>query len=116
MNQYPAWKYLLIITLVVIGLFYALPNLYGEDPAVQVSSGRNAAMDDTIHALLESKLGDAGISSKTVEETETGLLIRFNDTEDQLAAVDLFKDALGPDYIVALNLAPSTPAWLRATI
>jgi len=114
MNQYPAWKYLLIITLVVIGLFYALPNLYGEDPAVQVSSGRNAAMDDTIQALLQSKLGDAGISSKLVEETETGLLIRFNDTEDQLVAVDLFKDTLGPDYIVALNLAPSTPAWLQA--
>jgi len=114
MNQYPAWKYLLIIVLVVIGLFYALPNLYGEDPAVQVSSGRNVAMDDTIQALLQSKLGDAGISSKFVEETETGLLIRFNDTEDQLVAVDLFKDALGPDYIVALNLAPSTPAWLQA--
>jgi preprotein translocase subunit SecD len=114
MNQYPAWKYLLIITLVVIGLFYALPNLYGEDPAVQVSSGRNVAMDDTIQALLQSKLGDAGISSKFVEETETGLLIRFNDTEDQLVAVDLFKDALGQDYIVALNLAPSTPAWLQA--
>ena len=114
MNQFPAWKYLLIITLVVIGLFYALPNLYGEDPAVQVSSGRNVAMDDTIQALLQSKLGDAGISSKFVEETETGLLIRFNDTEDQLVAVDLFKDALGQDYIVALNLAPSTPAWLQA--
>jgi len=114
MNQYPAWKYLLIIALVVIGMLYALPNLYGEDPAVQVSSGRNAAMDDTIQALLESKLGDAGISSKSVEETDSGLLIRFNDTEDQLAATDLFKDVLGPDYIVALNLAPSTPAWLQA--
>ena len=114
MNEYPAWKYLLIIALVVIGLLYALPNLYGEDPAVQVSGGRNVTMDDTIQALLESKLGDAGISSKSVEETDRGLLIRFNDTEDQLAATDLFKDALGPDYIVALNLAPSTPAWLQA--
>ena len=114
MNEYPAWKYLLIIALVVIGLLYALPNLYGEDPAVQVSGGRNVTMDDTIQALLESKLGDAGISSISVEETDRGLLIRFNDTEDQLAATDLFKDALGPDYIVALNLAPSTPAWLQA--
>ena len=114
MNQYPTWKYLLIIALVVIGLLYALPNLYGEDPAVQVSGGRNVTMDDTIQALLESKLGDVGISSKSVEETDRGLLIRFNDTEDQLAATDLFKDALGPDYIVALNLAPSTPAWLQA--
>ncbi len=114
MNQYPAWKYLLIIALVVIGLLYALPNLYGEDPAVQVSGGRNATMDDTIQGLLESKLGDAGISSKSVEEIDRGLLIRFNNTEDQLAATDLFKDALGSDYIVALNLAPSTPAWLQA--
>jgi len=114
MNEYPAWKYLLIIALVVIGLLYALPNLYGEDPAVQVSGGRNVTMDDTIQALLESKLGDAGISSISVEEIDRGLLIRFNDTEDQLAATDLFKDALGPDYIVALNLAPSTPAWLQA--
>jgi preprotein translocase subunit SecD len=59
-------------------------------------------------------MGDAGISSIFVEETETRLLSRFNDTEDQLVAVDLFKDALGPDYIVALNLAPATPAWLQA--
>ena len=115
MNQYPAWKYLLIIALLVVGIFYALPNLYGEDPAVQVSSGRSsAAMDDTIQALLESKLGDAGISSISLEVIERGLLIRFNNTEDQLAAADLFKDALGPDYVVALNLAPSTPAWLQA--
>ncbi len=114
MNQYPAWKYLLIIALVVIGLFYALPNLYGEDPAVQISGGRNATMDDTIQGLLESKLGDAAISSKSVEEIDRGLLIRFNNTEDQLAATDLFKDVLGPDYIVALNLAHSTPAWLQA--
>ncbi len=115
MNQYPAWKYLLIVVLLVIGVLYALPNLYGEDPAVQVSSGRSAAaMDDTIQALLESKLGDAGIGSKSVEQTDRGLLVRFNDTEDQLAAADLFKDALGPDYVVALNLAPSTPAWLQA--
>ncbi|MFQ5642641.1 MAG: protein translocase subunit SecD [Thiogranum sp.] len=113
MNQYPAWKYLLIIALLVIGMLYALPNLYGEDPAVQVSSSRSA-MDDSIQGLLESKLGDAGLSAKSVEQIERGLMVRFDNTEDQLAAADLFKDALGPDYIVALNLAPSTPAWLQA--
>jgi len=114
MNQYPAWKYLLIIILLVVGMLYALPNLWGEDPAVQVSSTRSAVTDGTIRDLLESKLCDAGISVKSIEETDTGLLARFNNTEDQLAAADLFKDALGPDYVVALNLAPSTPAWLQA--
>jgi len=114
MNQYPAWKYLLIIALLVVGILYALPNLYGEDPAVQVSGGRGAVVDDTIQGLLKSKLTDAGISSKSFEETERGLLVRFSDTEIQLVAADLFKDALGPDFIVALNLAPSTPAWLQA--
>ncbi len=112
MNQYPAWKYLLIIFLLVIGMLYALPNLYGEDPAVQVSKTRGV-MDSSVQDLLHSKLSEAGISAKSVETTERGLLVRFNGTEDQLAAADLFKDALGPDYVVALNLAPSTPAWLQ---
>jgi len=113
MNQYPAWKYLLIIVLLLVGVLYALPNLYGSDPAVQVSAGRGN-MDDTIQGLLESKLGDKGLPVKRVETTDRGLLIRFNNTEDQLAAADVIKDALGSDYTVALNLAPSTPAWLQA--
>ncbi len=114
MNQYPTWKYVLIVVLLAIGILYALPNLYGEDPAVQVSAGRNAVTGDTVQALLKSKLADAGIAIKSMEETDRGLLVRFNGTEDQLAAADLFKDVLGPDYTVALNLAPSTPAWLQA--
>ena len=113
MNQYPAWKYLLIIVLLLIGALYALPNLYGSDPAVQISAGRDG-MDDTIQGLLESKLGEKNIAIKQVEATDRGLLIRFNNTEDQLAAKDTIKDALGNDYTVALNLAPSTPAWLEA--
>ena len=113
MNQYPAWKYLLIIVLLLVGALYALPNLYGSDPAVQISAGRGG-MDDTIQGLLESKLGDKGIAIKQVEVTDKGLLIRFSDTELQLAAADVIKDALGSDYTVALNLAPSTPDWLQA--
>jgi len=114
MNQYPAWKYLLIIVLLVVGIFYALPNLYGEDPAVQISAARGGEIGDTIQGLVETRLGDAGLASKAVETTDKRLLIRFNNTEDQLTAADLFKDALGDKYIVALNLAPSTPGWLQA--
>lgn len=114
MNQYPAWKYLLLIVLLTVGFVYALPNLYGEDPAVQVSSGRNAVLGETLAGLVETRLADSGLQSKSVEMSEKDrLLIRFGNTEDQLAAADVIKDALGSDYIVALNLAPSTPAWLQ---
>jgi preprotein translocase subunit SecD len=114
MNQYPAWKYLLIFVLLVVGIFYALPNLYGEDPAVQISSSRGVELGDTIQGLVETRLDDGGIQTKAVEAAEQRLLVRFNDTEDQLAAADLIKDALGGQYVVALNLAPSTPPWLQA--
>ena len=114
MNQYPAWKYLLLIVLLTVGIVYALPNLYGEDPAVQVSSGRNAVLGETLAGLVETRLADSGLRSKSIEMSEKDrLLIRFGNTEDQLAAADVIKDALGSDYIVALNLAPSTPAWLQ---
>jgi preprotein translocase subunit SecD len=114
MNQYPAWKYLLILTLLVVGIFYALPNLYGEDPAVQISTSRGGDLGDTIQGLVETKLADGGIGSKAIEASAQRLLVRFDNTEDQLGAADLVKEALGHQYIVALNLAPSTPAWLQA--
>jgi preprotein translocase subunit SecD len=114
MNQYPAWKYMLIFVVLVVGIFYALPNLYGEDPAVQVSSSRGAELDATIQGLVEARLGDGNIASKAIEIGEQRLLVRFNNTEDQLAAADVVKEALGADYVVALNLAPSTPGWLQA--
>ena len=114
MNQYPAWKYLLIIVVLMVGIFYALPNLYGEDPAVQISTVRNTELPDTIQGLVETRLKDAGYEVKTVETSDKQILVRFGDTGQQLAAADLLKDALGEGYIVALNLAPSTPGWLRS--
>ncbi len=114
MNEYPAWKYLLIIVFLTVGIVYALPNLYGEDPAVQISASRNAVLGDTLVSKFEARLADRGLSPKLVEDSGDRLLVRFNNTEDQLAAADVIKDVLGSDYIVALNLAPATPAWLQA--
>ncbi|MGD2074724.1 MAG: protein translocase subunit SecD [Gammaproteobacteria bacterium] len=114
MNQYPAWKYLLIFVALVVGIFYALPNLYGEDPAVQISSTRGAELGESVQGLVEARLGDQRIPIQAVESTDQQLLFRFNNTEDQLAAADVIKEALGPQYVVALNLAPSTPGWLQA--
>ena len=113
MNQYPAWKYLLIAVFLVVGILYALPNLYGEDPAVQISSARGTPLPDTVQGLVETRLADSKLKSKAIEAGQNRLLVRFNNTEDQLAAADVIKEALGNDYVVALNLAPSTPRWLQ---
>ena len=113
MNRYPLWKNLLIAAVLVLGLLYALPNIYGEDPAVQVSA-RSAVMGEAELARVEQALAAAGITPKRVELKGEQLLVRFNDTETQLKAADLVRKELGRGYIVALNLAPNTPAWLSA--
>jgi len=61
MNQYPAWKYILLIVLLSVGIVYALPNLYGEDPAVQVSAGRNAVLGEALVGLIETRLADSSL-------------------------------------------------------
>ena len=114
MNQYPLWKYLLLAFVLVIGLIYALPNVYGEDPALQISGSRNAILDAAAKDKVLSALQVANIPVKTAELSPDQLLIRFNDTETQLKAVDFVKSALGTGYIVALNLAPATPDWLNS--
>ncbi len=114
MNHYPAWKYVLICVVLVVGGLYALPNLYGEDPAVQISSSRGTQLGDSLTGTVETRLADRKLRVKSLERGENRLLIRFNDTEDQLRAADVIKEVLGGDYIVALNLAPATPGWLQA--
>jgi preprotein translocase subunit SecD len=113
MNQYPLWKYLLLVVVLVIGIVYALPNLYGEDPALQFSGTRNTTIDATVEETVVNALQAANIPFKSVELNPEHLLVRFHDTETQLKAVDFVRSALGSDYIVALNLAPATPAWLN---
>ena len=113
MNQYPAWKYVLIAVLLVVGILYALPNLYGSDPAVQISSARGTPLPDTVLGQVETRLADSKLKSKAIETGPDRILVRFNNTEDQLAAADVIKEALGTDYVAALNLAPSTPRWLQ---
>ena len=114
MNQYPIWKYLLLVIVLVVGAIYALPNVYGEDPALQISAGRNASIDEAVRDRLVSTLDTAGITVKQAEVKPGQLLIRFNDTETQLKAVDYVKSELGTNYVVALNLAPATPGWLNS--
>ena len=110
-NQYPLWKYLLLVFVLIFSTIYALPNLYGEDPALQISGTRNAVLDDAAQDKLLKTFDEAGINRKSVEFDSGRLLIRFHDTEEQLKAVEYAKAALGTKYIIALNLAPATPDW-----
>ncbi len=113
MNRYPLWKNLLVLLVVVIAAVYAAPNLYPEDPAVQVSH-ESGELDPTLGERLRKRLEEKGLAVKGVEQDAEKLLIRLTNPEDQLEAADLIKAELGRGYIVALNLAPATPAWLRA--
>ncbi|MBX2858520.1 MAG: protein translocase subunit SecD [Cellvibrionaceae bacterium] len=113
MNRYPLWKYLLLIVALCLGVIYALPNIYPPDPAVQIS-GREAAFSVTETVLNKAvkSLEAEGVSVKASELGDASALIRLNDKGDQLKAQSQVAKLLGEDYIVAVNLAPTTPDWL----
>ncbi|MGY8785449.1 MAG: protein translocase subunit SecD [Pseudomonadales bacterium] len=113
LNKYPAWKNILILIVVILGFLYSLPNLYPDDPALQIS-----------HELTELSQGDMPVITSALEAAEVdffgeeidteSIRIRLNTLDDQLRAKTAIEDALGESYIVALNLAPTTPGWLQA--
>ena len=112
MNRYSIWKYLLILLLVGAGGLFALPNIYGKDPALQVSSSR-AEISELTEFQVSGVLDEAGIAYKATAVREENLIIRFNDEESQLKARAVVEEALGRNFVVALNLAPATPGWLQ---
>ena len=114
-NQYPLWKYLLVAAVLAAGSFYALPNIYGEDPAVQVSAARGAPVDAELEGRVSEELARAGVPPMRVERDERRLLLRFEGEEAQLRAKDALRNVLDRRrFVVALNLAPATPRWMEA--
>ncbi len=116
MNHYPLWKYLMLIAFVALGALYAAPNLYGDDPAVQISHRVNL-IDETELDIVKSVLNTQGINYKKISLELGYILVRFNNTDEQLRAASIIKDRLEAKdrrYGVALNLAPATPEWLRS--
>ncbi len=112
MNRYPWWKNLLIILVLLLGIFFALPNLYGENPALQISK-RNAVMDQAAVDKAVAALKAANIPVKSARLEDKDGLIQFSSTDAQLKAVNVVREALGEDYPVALNLAPAAPRWMQ---
>ena len=113
-NHFPLWKNLLIVMVFIVATIYSLPNLYGDDPSVQVSSSQAITLGQEQVNRIESEIKNAGVAVRAFEFKDGQVLARFNNTDDQLKVADLLRDTLGGNYTVALNLAPTTPAWLRA--
>ena len=116
MNKYPLWKYVAIALLIVLATVYALPNLYAPDPAVQVT-GQSSVLQVSQRLLDEATdaLEQAGVEhfGGAIGADGTSALIRLRSVDDQLVAKQVIQDAVGLDYVVALNMASNTPAWLR---
>ncbi|NBX56773.1 MAG: protein translocase subunit SecD, partial [Betaproteobacteria bacterium] len=120
MNRYARWKYLVILTAVLLGSLYTLPNFFGEAPAVQVSPARaSVKLDLGVQAKVEQALSAASLSPSVIALETNSLKLRFENTEEQLKAKDAVQRALNPEadnpsFMVALNLIPRTPAWLTS--
>ncbi|MCH1553528.1 MAG: protein translocase subunit SecD [Luminiphilus sp.] len=117
LNRYPIWKNLLIAVIVVMGFYYAAPNLYAPDPALQIGGSSGAQrVDDRVLSRAENALAEAGIDffGEELQADSKAALIRLTDRDDQLKAQAVLQRALGDGFIVALNLAPTTPDWLMS--
>ena len=115
LNKYPLWKYLLVLSTLLLGLFYAAPNLYAPDPALQIAGQSSSQQidDKTLRRALNA-LDEAGIAyfGQTIDANGRQALLRLEDADQQLVAQARVSRALGDGFIVALNLAPTTPDWL----
>ena len=112
MNRYSSWKYILILFFIGLGLLFALPNIYGKDPSLQVSAARSAEISELTEYQVSAALEEAELPYKDIMLGIGSLTIRFSDEETQLKAQAIVKESLGRSYVVALNLAPATPDWL----
>jgi preprotein translocase subunit SecD len=114
LNRYPLWKYLMVVFAIAIAALYALPNIYGEDPAIQITGARGASVDLSTLNSVTTALDKEHLSHKSIALENGSILVRFTDTDTQISARDTITAALGKDIIVALNLAASTPSWLES--
>ncbi|HEC15543.1 MAG TPA: protein translocase subunit SecD [Sedimenticola sp.] len=114
MNRYPLWKNLLVLAVVLVGALYALPNVFDQDPSMEVAGTRHAKLDRGTMVVALDALKAAGIPVKSQYYAGNKMLLRFPDSESQLKAKDVLAETLGHDYTQALTLSTDIPGWLRA--
>lgn len=113
MNRYPLWKYILVLTVLLLGLVYSLPNIFGESPAVQITTAKaTSKLDPALLGKVEDALKQENIKIDAIFMDSTGVKVRFSDADTQIKAKDVLKNNLGKDYVIALNLISRSPSWL----
>ncbi len=115
MLVYGRWKYALALVILLLSALYSLPNLYPQDPSVQITASRGALIDDAFEAKVATSLKSAGITPKQTEVQKDGnLLVRLSSPNDQVRAADVLRGTTGSNYVVALNLASTVPDWMTS--
>jgi preprotein translocase subunit SecD len=114
LNRYPLWKYLLLIAIVVLGAIYAAPNLFGDDPAVEIAGNNFSKVDSSIVDQVKLTLSQRNIPYRSIELEQDKITVRLTQLDHQLSTKDILQAALGERYLVAVNLVPATPSWLEA--
>ncbi|MDX5406758.1 MAG: protein translocase subunit SecD [Chromatiaceae bacterium] len=114
LNKNPLWRYLVVLGLLLLALVYALPNLYPEQPALNISASRGGELTPGLVKQLANEFDRAGLKPQALDLNNGQLVLRFNSADEQLAGRELASSVLGNNYITALNLAPTTPGWLAA--
>ncbi|AXK71525.1 protein translocase subunit SecD [Lysobacter sp. TY2-98] len=112
MLTYPRWKYALAVILLLLSALYALPNVFPQDPSVQITANRGGVIDNALRTRVSGLLAQAGTPAKDIEIKNGSMLVRFANPDQQVKAADMIRDPLGNDYVVALNLASTAPEWL----
>jgi len=114
MNRYPLWKNLLVFGILLVSTIVALPNAFPIDPSLQISRTDGVAVDEATLAQVRSTLTEAGVAFLSAEIEENSALVRLEANDAQEGAQARLTEALGPNHVVALALAPRTPGWLDA--
>ena len=113
MNQYPKWKYGLVLIAIFIGLIYSIPNFFGESPALQVKTTKTSdKLDLSILGAIENSLKEANLPFDGIVQEPNGIKIKFASPDSQVKAKDVLQNALGSNYVIALNLVSKSPSWL----
>lgn len=114
MNEFPRWKYVLVAVVLLLGVLYGVPNLFPQQPAVQISANRGATVDEALKEKAQGVLEKEKIPFQRIERANEHIVVRFAGGDDQAKASDVLRTQLGDSYIVALNLASTVPPWMRA--
>ena len=112
MNHYPFWRYALLIAVLAVGAIYALPNIYPQEPALQISERRGGVIDESIETLVVAAISEKNLEVNSVKTSDKQIVLTFSESLARRKAAEIIREKLGDDYVVAFGLASTSPDWL----